>query len=133
MSIPSFNNAAAAPAKLVVCVDDAPEGLRIVEAAVTAAGYNFLGASSGMECLALLNRVVPQLILMDIEMPDMDGFETCRRIRAVWSWSHVPVVFLTARHTIEDARKCIIVGGNEFIVKPFDIVKLIERVKHWTS
>lgn len=133
MSIPSVTDAAAPNRKIVVAVDDAPEELLLVGAAVKAAGCEFLGASSGAECLSLLSGVVPQLVLMDIEMPEMDGFETCRRIRALWSWSHVPVVFLTARHTLEDARKGIVVGGNEFIVKPFDIEKLIERVKHWTA
>jgi CheY-like chemotaxis protein len=126
-------NATAPIAKIVVGVDDAPENVRMLQAAVKAGGFTFLGASSGFECLSLLSRVVPSLVLLDIEMPEMDGFETCRRIRMIAQLRSVPVTFLTARNSAEDVRQCLAAGGNDFIVKPFDIAKLIERIKHWTA
>jgi DNA-binding response OmpR family regulator len=125
--------APAASSKIVVGVDDAPENLALLEAAVRAGGFNFIGASSGDECLALLSRIEPRLVLVDIEMPDMDGFEVCRRIRKSPEMRHVPVAFITARRTAEDVRNGLQVGGNDFIVKPFDVIKLLERIRHWTS
>jgi two-component system, OmpR family, response regulator len=126
-------NGANASGKVVIGVDDAPENLAMLQAAVRAGGFSFFGAESGRECLTLLNRVVPRLVLMDIEMPDMDGFEVCRRIRMIPEMRQVPVAFLTVRRTPEDVKHCLDVGGNDFIIKPFDIVKLLERVRHWTS
>jgi two-component system, OmpR family, response regulator len=120
-------------AKVVIGVDDAPENLAILEAAVRAGGYTFIGASSGTECLSLLTRVVPRLIMLDVEMPELDGFETCRRIRMNPQLRSVPVAFLTARRTADDVKQGIAVGGNDFIIKPFDVVKLLGRVRHWTQ
>ena len=119
--------------KIVLGVDDAPENLFLLQSAVKAGGYTFMGARSGTECLSLLMRVVPRLILLDIEMPVMDGFETCRQIRAMAHLRQVPIAFLTARKTTDDVQKCIQLGANDFIVKPFDMVKLLDRIKHWTS
>jgi two-component system OmpR family response regulator len=126
-------NAGDASAKIVIGVDDAAENLKMIEAVVVAGGYSFLGVSSGSECLSLLTRVAPRLILLDIEMPGMSGFETCRKIRRSPELDHVPVAFLTARHGIDDVKEGIAAGGNDFIVKPFDVLKLIERIKHWTT
>src|SRR5580692_9511760 len=99
-----------ANSKIVVGVDDAPENLALLEAAVRAGGFNFLGASSGAECLTLLSRIEPRLVLVDIEMPDMNGFEVCRRIRKSPEMRHVPVAFITARRTAEDVRNGLQVG-----------------------
>ncbi|MGH7123231.1 MAG: response regulator [Stellaceae bacterium] len=119
--------------RIVLGVDDAPENLFLLQSAVKAGGYTFMGARSGAECLSLLRRLVPKLILLDIEMPVLDVFETCRQIRAIPALQQVPIAFLTARKTSEDVRKCLEIGGNDFIIKPFDVVKLLERIKHWTG
>jgi CheY-like chemotaxis protein len=126
-------NSADPSTKIVIGVDDAPENLLLLQSAVKLGGYTFMGARSGAECLSLLHRVVPRLILLDIEMPLMDGFETCRQIRAIPELRHVPIAFLTARKTSEDVKKCLDVGGNDFIIKPFDITRLLEHIKHWTA
>ena len=126
-------NSADPSTKIVLGVDDAPENLLLLQSAVKLGGYTFMAARSGTECLSLLTRVVPRLILLDIEMPIMDGFETCRQIRAIQELRHIPIAFLTARKTSDDVKKCLEVGGNDFIIKPFDITKLLERIKHWTT
>lgn len=132
MSTPSLNGSST-QSKIVLGVDDAPENLFMLQAAIKHAGYTFLGAKSGMECLSLVSRVIPRLILLDIEMPDMDGYETCRKLRQYPELRHVPIAFLTARKTPADVTAGMQAGGNDFIVKPFDHQKLIERVRHWTT
>ncbi|CAN5195733.1 hypothetical protein BH11PSE2_BH11PSE2_09400 [soil metagenome] len=119
--------------KTVIGCDDQVENLMILEALIEAHGYTFYGASSGAECLSLALRVDPRLILLDVQMPEMDGFETCRRIRGMFLLRTVPVAFLTARKAPEDVRTGLSAGGNDFIVKPFDPAKLLARVDHWMN
>lgn len=119
--------------KIVIAVDDAPENLALLKAAITAVGYTFLGLESGKECLGLLSRMRPRLVLLDIQMSEMNGIEVCRRIRTQHQWRNVPIAFLTAAKTEEDLRAGMDAGGNDFIIKPFDMEKLLARVHHWTS
>ena len=101
---------------------------------IEGAGFTFMGTSGGAECITLANRAQPRLILLDIQMfPQMDGFETCKKLRIYPQLNIVPIVFLTARKTGEDVKNCLKAGGNDFIVKPFDPVKLIERVEYWVN
>jgi DNA-binding response OmpR family regulator len=126
-------NASSSSSKIVLGVDDAPENLFLIQAAVKAGGFAFMGAKSGADCLNLVTRMVPRLILLDVEMPELDGFETCRRLREYRELRGVPIAFLTARKSPEDVTRGLHAGGNDFIVKPFDPLKLIERIRHWTS
>jgi len=89
---------------VIIDVDDTPENLTLLGHVVGAAGYTFFSALGGAECLSLLARIEPRLILLDIQMPGMDGFETCRQIRSDVRLRHVPVAFLTSRKTTEDVR-----------------------------
>ncbi|MFI4934900.1 MAG: PleD family two-component system response regulator [Caulobacterales bacterium] len=125
--------AASRKGKIILGVDDQPENLLILESVIESQGFTFFGVSSGPECLGLAQRISPKLILLDIQMPGMDGFETCRRLRAVYALKHIPVAFLTARKAAADVQAGIAAGGNDFIVKPFDPEKLLNRVLHWTS
>ena len=88
-------------------------------------------AKNGTECLALLGLITPRVILLDVEMPAPNGFEICRRIRSIRGLDRVPVAFLTARKTAGDVKTGLAVGGNNFIVKPYEVPKLIERITHW--
>ncbi|SRR5579875_3400622 len=126
-------NLAATKSKIVIGVDDTPENLRLLQFAIEAAGYTFIGLKNGLECLAMLGRVTPRLILLDIEMPTIDGFETCRRIRRMHGFERVPIAFLTARKSPEDVKEGLAAGGNDFIVKPYVVAKLRERVDYWTT
>ena len=119
--------------KVVVVVDDSAENLLFIVSLIERHGYTVLSASSGQACLSLINRVSPRLILLDVQMPVMDGFETCRRLRTNMALRHVPIAFLTASKTSEDVRAGIGAGGNDFIVKPFDPKKLLERIDYWMS
>lgn len=117
--------------KILLAVDDDGENLAIIEKIARSVGYTFFGASNGEECVSLAQRVVPRLILLDVQMPGINGYETCRLLRTNNYLAHIPITFLTARKTHDDVRKSMAVGGNDFIIKPFDPVKLRERINYW--
>ncbi|HXP77843.1 MAG TPA: response regulator [Stellaceae bacterium] len=123
----------AACGKVVLGVDDDADTLAMLAAVISAAGYTFMGAASGADCVRLAARCVPHLVLLDIQMPEMDGFATCRELRKRPELSAVPIAFLTPRKTAEDVRAGLAAGGNDFILKPFDIEHLRRRVRHWTA
>ena len=119
--------------KIVIGVDDLPQDLRLLRQCIIAGGFTFVGAQNGVECLKIVSRVEPRLIVLDVNMPDIDGFELCRRLRADMRLSYVPIAFLTARNSPEDVKRGIAVGGNDYILKPVSVARLMERVNHWTS
>jgi CheY-like chemotaxis protein len=127
-------NAAERRSKIVFGVDDEADNLLLLTSLVEGAGFTFIGLPNGAECVTLATRVQPRLILLDIQMfPGMDGFATCRRLRQYPQLKPVPIVFLTARKSGDDVKECLKAGGNDFIVKPFDPIKLIERVEFWVG
>jgi CheY-like chemotaxis protein len=119
--------------RIVIGVDDSPQDLKLLEQCIGSAGYTFLPASSGLECLKIVARVEPRLILLDVEMPDLDGYETCRRLRAENGLNHVPIAFLTAHNTPDDVKIGLAVGANDYILKPISVIRLMERVHYWTA
>jgi CheY-like chemotaxis protein len=126
-------NGSGSSSKIVLGVDDAPESLLFLRAVVKSGGYTFFAGTNGAECLTLIHRLIPRLILLDIQMPDLDGFETCRRLRANPTLRQIPIVFLTALKSATDVTTGLAAGGNDFIIKPFDPAKLLERVRHWSG
>ena len=129
----SAEDIAARRAKIVLAADDQPENLMILESLIEAQGFTFFGVESGLDAISLATRISPRLILLDVQMPLMDGYETCRRLRAIRELKPVPIAFLTARKSSDDVREGLMAGGNDFIVKPFDPEKLISRVVQWTG
>jgi len=119
--------------KVVLAVDDSPEDLALLNAILMGAGYAFVGSASGEDCLSLIHRCTPRLILLDIQMPGLDGIETCRRLRENPQLKTVPIAFLTARKTRGDVREGLAAGGNDFIAKPINRDTLLQRVQHWTN
>ena len=98
---------------------------------VVGAGYNFVAARGGEQCLARLGDTRPSFLLLDVQMPEMDGFELCRRIRALADFRDVPIAFLTVRNTEDDMRAGIAAGGNDFMAKPFSVKTLLRHIDHW--
>jgi two-component system OmpR family response regulator len=119
--------------KIVMGVDDVPINLTILGAYIQKAGFTFIGAASGEECLNLTTRVQPRVLLLDIQLPGIDGFEVCRRLRRREEFTRVPIVFLTASDNLEDVKEGMAAGGNDFITKPVQQAKLIERVTYWVQ
>ena len=129
----SSDDMASRRAKIILAADDQPENLMILESLIEGQGFTFFGVESGLDAISLATRISPRLILLDVQMPLMDGFETCRRLRAIRELRQVPIAFLTARKASDDVRAGLLAGGNDFIVKPFDPEKLICRVVQWSG
>lgn len=113
---------------LVLIVDDAPENLAMLHEALDQAGYRVLVATDGPTALARVARLRPDVVLLDAVMPEMDGFETCRRLKADPLSAHIPVVFMTgltdADHIVEGFRA----GGVDYVTKPIETSSLLARI-----
>jgi class 3 adenylate cyclase len=112
----------------ILVVDDIPQNIRLLEAVLAPKGYELLTAGSGEEALDVLTRCQPDLILLDIVMPGIDGFEVCRRIRSDPTTAFLPVVMITASGDKEKIQ-AIEVGADDFVTKPFDQAELLARVR----
>jgi DNA-binding response OmpR family regulator len=119
--------------KVILIVDDDPDTLDLIESIGRKAGYRVFAAASGKECLSLFPRLKPHLIMLDVNMAELDGFETCCRVRSDPHGAHVPIAFLTARKTVSDVKRGVAAGADDFVVKPFDASQLIERIEFMTS
>lgn len=111
----------------VMMADDDASMRRLVQAVCEEAGYACCVAEGGEEALALFQREWPDVVVLDVMMPKVDGFEVCRRIRAVDE--NVPVLFLSARDGIIDKRIGFSFGGDDYLVKPFNEEELLMRIE----
>jgi adenylate cyclase len=111
----------------VLAVDDLPQNLRLLDAVLSPRGYRVFTAESGQEALEMLGVHDVDLVLLDIMMPGMDGYEVCRRIREVPEWRFLPVVMITASGD-QEKRHALEAGADDFVSKPFDQAELIARV-----
>lgn len=113
----------------VLVVDDEPATLRMLTAALEKAEISVLVATSGQAALQQLGRIVPDLILMDAVMPEMDGFETTQKIKAHPNLESIPVIFMTGLTESEHVVEAFEVGGVDYVRKPVDLRELLARVR----
>ena len=118
--------------RLLVVDDVAPNRAMLVDM-LQVAGFSVAAVGSGLECLVLLDSFKPDLILMDVMMPMMDGNETTQRIRRVPAWSALPVIAVTASATREDEAKCLAAGANAFLAKPVERDVLLRAIGNLLS
>lgn len=112
--------------KRILVVDDELGIIKFLRARLEARGYEVLTAMDGAEALQTVEMELPDLVILDITMPKIDGFEACRRIR---EWSQIPIVMLSARGDEMDKVKCLDIGADDYITKPFGAKELIARVQ----
>lgn len=115
--------------RLVLIVDDMAENLQVLAGHLTEAGHEILAANSGPRALALVRNRKPDLILLDIMMPDMDGLEVCRLLKADSDLADIPVIFITARVETDDVLLGFEMGAVDYITKPFKPGELVARVR----
>ncbi len=118
---------------MVLGVDDEMLNLKLLSATVASMGYRFVGARNGIECLNILKKTAPRIILLDIMMPDMDGFEVCSRIRKDYPLLKCRIIFQTALNSKDDILKAMKVAGDDYIVKPIQPKMLKKRLLHWMA
>ena len=114
--------------EVVLVVDDVPWSLGALFAELEAAGYTVISAADGSQALQRLQWVSPDAILMDAMMPGLDGFETCRRIKAEPAWSHVPVIFMTGLSQTAEVLRGFDAGGVDYVVKPVRAQEVLARL-----
>src|SRR4030042_6182087 len=112
--------------KRILIVDDDPAILRLLSTNLKARGYEVVTATNGEESLEAVQNEFVDLIILDLMMPKVDGVEVCRRIR---EWSDVPLIILSARGDEKDKVKCLELGADDYLTKPFGIAELMARIK----
>jgi len=110
----------------ILVVDDELSILKYLRANLEVEGYKVLTAMNGVQALQTLETELPDLIVLDIMMPEMDGFEVCRRLR---EWSQLPIIMLSARDDESDKVQCLDLGADDYITKPFGKAEFIARVR----
>ncbi len=118
------------PAKAnILIVDDTPDNLRLLSGMLMKQGYKVRPAPSGAHALVTSKREIPDLILLDVLMPEMDGYDVCRLLKADKRTKDIPVIFLSALNEVEDKVKGFETGGVDFITKPFHVEEVMVRVE----
>jgi len=110
----------------ILIVDDDPAIIKFVRANLKAEGYETLAAMDGAGALEVVERELPDLVILDLMMPRVDGFEVLRRLR---EWSPIPIIVLSARGDVRDKVKCLDSGADDYISKPFGVGELLSRVR----
>ena len=113
----------------VLVVDDVPANVKLMEARLSAEYFDVITALSGQEALAVCERAECDIVLLDVMMPDMDGFEVCRRLKANPSTHHLPVIMVTALDQTSDRVKGLEAGADDFLTKPVSDIALVARVR----
>src|SRR5262245_3644147 len=113
----------------VLVVDDVLANVKLLEARLSAEYFDVITATSGKEALAVCERAECDIVLLDVMMPDMDGFEVCRRLKASANTHHIPVVMVTALDQASDRVKGLEAGADDFLTKPVSDLALLARVR----
>ena len=111
----------------LLVVDDEPNIRELLSTSLRFAGFEVISAANGAEALRLAEQQVPDLLVLDVMLPDMDGFTVTRRLRQ--AGFHIPVVFLTARDDTSDKITGLTVGGDDYVTKPFSLEEVVARIR----
>jgi DNA-binding response OmpR family regulator len=126
---PALPDGEAAMAKRVLVVDDEPNIVLSLEFLMRRAGFEVQVARSGGEALKALEGEPPDLMLLDVMMPEFDGYEVCERIRANPEWRRTKIIMLTARGREAERERGLALGADAYVTKPFSTRELVDQVK----
>ncbi|MEO0795788.1 MAG: hybrid sensor histidine kinase/response regulator [Verrucomicrobiota bacterium] len=115
--------------QLILVVDDQPINIKLLQRKLEREGFDVLTAYNGQECLDIVEKTPPDLILLDVMMPEMDGIETCERLKENEETETIPVIFITAKSSKEGKLEGLGVGAVDYITKPIDLEETLARVK----
>lgn len=114
---------------LILIVDDYLQNVQVLGRILESNGFNIGIAHNGRSALKLVDEVIPDLILLDVTMPDICGYEVCKKLKERNETKEVPIIFLTARSEVEDIEKGYSCGGDDFLHKPFNMDELLRKVE----
>lgn len=117
----------------ILLIDDHQTVFRLMEAIVRIKGYQLLYADSGQRGIVLARQEQPDLILLDVMMPDIDGFKVCQYLKDNEDTKHIPVMFLTARGAEDDEKTGLKVGAEGFVTKPFQTIDVLRQIEHFLT
>ena len=115
--------------KTILIVDDMPDYVNLLSVILVNSGYNVSTATDGSNALAAIQSVKPNLILLDVRMPGMDGYQTCHQLKQNQETQHIPVIFISALDEMFDKMTAFSVGGVDYITKPFHPEEILARVR----
>jgi two-component system cell cycle response regulator DivK len=119
------------PSKRILVIEDHEENRRLLRDLLTSFGYELIEAVTGEEGLTAAEANGPDLILMDIQLPGIDGYETTRRIKGDPGLRHIPVIAVTSYALSGDDVKAFAAGCDAYVTKPFDPAELLEKIRAW--
>ncbi len=114
---------------LILLVEDHAPLLRSMAFLLEVAGFDVVTAANGEEALSALRKQTPDLVISDVSMPDVDGYELLRRLRASSQWGKLPFIFASARYEMEDLMYGLELGANDYVPKPFDIYDVLDAIQ----
>lgn len=115
--------------RTILVVDDVPVNIQLLTTYLASEGYDIISARDGVEAIELVRQCIPDLILLDVMMPKMNGFEVCEAIKSNEDTKFIPVIMVTALNELEDKIKGMNAGADDFISKPFNKLELMVRVR----
>ena len=113
----------------ILIVDDEPDLLTVLRFGLEAAGFEVLQASDGEQGLALARQVVPDLMILDLMLPRMDGYKVCRALKFDERYKHIPIVILSARTQEGDQALAHEMGANRFLTKPYEFSEILDHIQ----
>jgi two-component system, cell cycle response regulator DivK len=117
----------------ILCVEDNPQNMRLVRKILSTAGYEVIEALDGLSGIAMAEKERPNLVLMDVNLPDIDGLEATTRLKAIPEITHIPVIALTANAMHGDRERCLAAGCNGYVPKPITKNELLNTVAHFLA
>ena len=115
--------------KKILVVDDDLILRKVLQNSLEQKGYQVISVGSGKEALAKFNQDIPDIIVSDVSMPDMDGFEFCRQLRSQTSGKLIPFIFLSAKNELEDRIQGHTIGADSYLTKPFEMKELLAHIE----
>ncbi|KPJ69875.1 hypothetical protein AMJ44_02100 [candidate division WOR-1 bacterium DG_54_3] len=119
--------------KKILVVDDEPDVASLLTLMLKSQGYNVIAAGDGQEALEKARAEVPDLIVLDIMLPKLDGYKVARMLKFDEKFSHIPIIMLTAKIQEKDRKTGLEMGADAYVTKPFDTMQLLEKVKEVLS
>ena len=119
--------------KKILFIEDEPDQIMLIKNRLEASGFEFASAQNGEEGLKKAKEEKPDLVLLDIIMPKMDGYEVCRELRKDPASKNTPVIAITASGERDIEKKCLSAGANAVIIKPYDSINLVNKIKELTA